>query len=1658
MLNREEAQKRLKTFEIKSWEKDRLAAVAKLAERPRTVGRVLLDRDAAGKAFKGWEARGKANAEAQKLLAAMPAKERQALFAALYPKLATAIERTWSVFPQLPYEAGYCRKGFRNPGDESAHTEVRFNWLQSIARELKGYDPDVVWCATWAAHLGGGYGNDSLGLLLAAAVSAGGTEGDEVFEILKESATNQHEIGSMGRHVTRALLASARPAAWEYVEKLLLAAQRQEGLRQVILEAIDEAHPQAFRRMLKLILEENLLRFSATVRAIDVWFGLQWSALTPAVLRKAVADVLRYLEDPAACTAAIEKETGEGLYLALWAIAFDDAAKAIEPAARLLKDPSVERRYVALKFLDDLELPAARQALVPAIDDEDLRIAVSALEKGPQANEPPDLWDAILRLLDRMPAKTTQGEALVWPWATVAINRQAVAGELVDRLGKRPATTLVPYLRDLASYHRGNVVEQLAKLKKWDAATRDTLFELAGDRDGWVREKALKALKKCDVTEADAVRVEALLTRKGSELRQGVLSLLRKQTTPHALASADRLLTSKKQPQRAAGLELLRLLVDKKKAVPECRARAEAYRQAHPTLTEDEDLQLEAILDVRRERPTLQNALGLMDPAARTPAIEPKARKVTLCTPAALACLKALDDLIHQHRETAIQVSSYDGQEEVLLGNAFWRFPEPESNKPIEPQLEKLPLSEVWKGWYDSRTSKQLDKDGLELIRAMVWWNIDAGDLREMQKGYGKRFPDWVKLFSGGQKPPKLRYGLVVGRLINWLLRLHPPAGAVDFLLDVVETGYASVPDEERKRAVPLNDWMKRQKDWRCSSPIEPWWDALTTYRRLLPAAWTDEHTLRLWDLHHWRDEPAPGVSRIRPDFDLFLAAWKAKRVNENDFFDQVLGPAQDSYVNLRVVTAPASEPLKQCPDLAPLAERARERILEIELKRGEMPTAASGPAGGIAALRGVDTLRRLLAALGKKPLSRSPSGEGRTEVLSRLVQVTLPAASDTPAVFAAAAKADGWTRERLLQLAFAAPQWLDAIEHAVGWPGLKEGVWWFLAHTPGGRSGIVDAATLDDGDYGDDEFGLDDLNFDDEDDLDTPQEAVAKVDPWEKAIRERTSLSPEERSSGAVDAAWFQRIYPPLGRKRWDEIAAAAKYGTSYGSGHKKATLLADAMLGRAKKSEFIRNIRDRKLKEPVRLLGLMPLPAGESARAELLSRYKVLLEYRRYVRTLGPMSREDAERTSAIGFENLARTAGYSDPVRLEWAMEAKQIADLAAGPVSVTQDGVTVTLAITTDAQPEVTVRRGEKPLKAVPPAVRKHPKIAALVERKADLKRQASRVRQSLEGMMVRGDTFSGDELRNLFEHPLVRPVLERLVVLGEGITGYPIAGGQALEDHSGKREPVKHDERLRFAHPHDLFAAGEWDKWQHDCFARERVQPFKQVFRELYVPTAQEKTDAGASHRYHGQQVNPRQAMALWGSRGWATSDEISKTFHDAGIVAEVFFRHHGWTPAQVEGLTLEAVRFRRRGEFKVLPLEEVPPRLFSEVMRDCDLVVSVAHVGGVDPEASASTVEMRSALVRETCALLNITNTRVSGNHLLIDGRLGTYSVHLGSGVVHRQPGGSVCIVPVHSQHRGRLFLPFADDDPRTAEVISKVLLLARDDQIQDPTILEQLR
>jgi hypothetical protein len=175
-------------------------------------------------------------------------------------------------------------------------------------------------------------------------------------------------------------------------------------------------------------------------------------------------------------------------------------------------------------------------------------------------------------------------------------------------------------------------------------------------------------------------------------------------------------------------------------------------------------------------------------------------------------------------------------------------------------------------------------------------------------------------------------------------------------------------------------------------------------------------------------------------------------------------------------------------------------------------------------------------------------------------------------------------------------------------------------------------------------------------------------------------------------------------------------------------------------------------------------------------------------------------------------------------------------------------------------------------------------------------------------------------------------------------------------------------------------------------------------------------------------------------------------------VAHIYALADWFSPADIEAPTLEWVCFTHRKTGQELPIREVPPILFSEVMRDVDLAVSVAHVGGVDPEASHSTVEMRGAILTFLLPMFRLSNVRIEGHHAIIQGKLGEYSVHLGSGVVHQIGGAMIPVLPIHSQHRGRIFLPFVDEDPKTAEILSKVLLFAEDHKIKDPMILSEIR
>ncbi len=1633
------------------------------------------------------------------------AKERAQVFAVVSPRLVAAMESTWQLLKTTPYQQGYARKAFRAPSHGDLAAGSLGAWMTSMAALGRRYHSEILtpaWLAAWAPHVDEGYRSLAAGIgpLLAAVLSEQGSEADEVFEILRQSLNNQHDIGAPGRHVYTALLLSDRPEGWELMEKTLLAAQRQEGLRQAILETIDLSHPEAFRRMLRIILEQDLIRFSAVVRAVDVWFGNLWAAASGGVIKKMLGQVVQFLEDPAAQNKALQGKDAQAAFLALWCAATEDAVASIPLAEKLLSAKSVELRYVAARHLANLDLNVAGVTLVPALDDEDLRVALLAIPPGHYQTEYQKLpglandnrFERIENLLMRVPEKPQKLQPLVWPWTELSIKQSQVATCLLFTRGQRPATRLIPHLRKLETYPRSAAVRQIIEARPWDETTRQAVVNLAGDASSDVRQLALQALLETALTPTEVQRVEGLLTRKTGDLRRGVLALLLKQSDAQALASAGRLVSAKDANQRLAGLELLRLMTDAKRSTADCRKLATEYQAARQKVNREEQAHLDEIAKDKASIATLDDALGLMNPADRTPVVAPRNLKVPFITPAAVACLKSLDELVHEHRETTIKYQSYAGVQEELLGNIRWGFPGPEYSKPRENQRENLPLADIWLAWSAKRGRELRDQDGLELLRALIWSGLcrryeSMGWISWTQRSTARK--GVAQFISGGHEFVDLRYESVVGVILAWLLFLSR-SDARDYLLDAIETSFSLVPADDmallsqpktdRQRPSYLDDG---DDDWRNARPFRLWDEAWAQHLTIAGLKPTAEQRIRLWRLMHWRDEPFVGARRKREDTDLLLNAYHEKAACLADVADHLLAPrgagryGDEGFDLLSTLTERKHSKetgawLAQHPEVRELGERAVARILELELSRGDAPTAATIPAYSISTLWGIDTLRRILHALGKAEFKlghswRSGGSLDRRQTLTQLAKVTFPAEGETPETFARLMKTavrDGeFPQERLLQLTFLAPQWTKCVEAYLGWEQMSEGVYWFLAHMryiSGLGENAAVAAGEEDAAAAEEVEGASETDNAEEGespDGEPAQPKPKKLSAWERLILERTPLTDAERGEGAIDVAWFRRTHEQLGDKRWQELAAAARFAAN-ASQARRARFIAEVLLNQVTRKELVEGIKKKQLKDHVRLLGLLPLATGKKREGDLVNRCQILREYRRYANQLSGLTKPSALRAWEIGMKNLAQTAGFADPLRLEWAVGADAVRDLAQGPVSASKSGVTVTLSLDEMSKPELAVRKGEKELKAIPPDVKKDKKIVELTSRVTDLRRQASAIRQSLEMAMCRGDSFTGEELRQWCSHALLAPLLSRLVVMGEGIAGYPDKGGKALRDQAGKLEPVKANEKLRLAHPHDLLETGAWQDWQRECFRSERVQPFKQVFRELYVLTKQERKDGAISHRYDGQQVQPQQALALFGNRGWNTQDGVFKIFHDLELTAHVDFQSGVTTPLEVEGWTLAGISFTRRDEWKPINLSGVPPRLFSEVMRDLDLVVSVAHAGGVDPEASASTVEMRAGLLRETCSLLKLKNVRLKPAHAMIDGELANYSVHLGSGVVHKMPGGSLCIVPVHAQHRGRLFLPFADDDPRTAEVVSKVLLLSRDHEIQDPTILEQIR
>ena len=474
--------------------------------------------------------------------------------------------------------------------------------------------------------------------------------------------------------------------------------------------------------------------------------------------------------------------------------------------------------------------------------------------------------------------------------------------------------------------------------------------------------------------------------------------------------------------------------------------------------------------------------------------------------------------------------------------------------------------------------------------------------------------------------------------------------------------------------------------------------------------------------------------------------------------------------------------------------------------------------------------------------------------------------------------------------------------------------------------------------------------------------------------------------------------------------------------------------------------------------------------------------------VRVRGRMKYVQARQQLEKALAGAAERAGLSVA-----DLEEIALPDFGLGPDgSLTETLGDATAEIRIEGSDEVTLSwfgADGKPRKSVPASVKEDngPELKELRARVKEIKGLLSGQRYRLESLYLRDRSWPLEQWRERYlEHPLLAGMARRLIWnIGEVAA---IPAGDGFVGAAGKPFEPAAEVTVSLWHPIDV-VAGDVLAWRRRLAALEITQPFKQAHREIYVLTDAERVTATYSNRFAAHILRQHQFAALCTARQWRYTlqgDWDSHNFpfrHLEDRDLSILFDVEPAGPEYLSDMNIynyvgsDRVFFRdNNGE--TLELADLPPLLFSELMRDVDLFVGVASIGA-DPEwidrgpdapfmdywRGYSVAELtesartRRAVLEELLPRLKIADVcELEDRFLKVQGKKRTYKIHLGSGNIQMEPNNQyLCIVPGRGVAGGEdVRLPFEGDGVLSI-ILSKAFLLAADDKITDKTILSQI-
>jgi len=1499
-----------------------------------------------------------------------------------------------------------------------------------------------------------------------------------VIEIVKEVLRGELGYVGLNTSIICGVIMSNHAELLGLLGKLLIAAKLQEGLRQSICESIDCGTRENFVKLFNLIYENDLLRYSSVKRAVMVITGLGESAVDH-INKKLWELIYRLCNEPQYANKLLESTDNVELYLGLWTLATDDVNKAVAIVEKLL--PTAPHHSVLLfsyfvNFLQDAVLKRRIAHCVLRIYPDDLEVAACYINNVIDAHslfsfigDRTDWWEKSVleeyfsdretalsffaqleHLLTLMPTKEKKFVPCIFPWYGVTISKAQIAmvlAKIALLLPQELTDRVCPYI-GLIYYSIDELVKVLLG-NPTSAIQQETILSLLAQ--GLSLKIVTNIAQKHHLVLRYPREIEHILRLKSGVVRTAALDLLYEQPENLLVVSVQNLLQAKDIRKRLGGLDLLvRSKKDKKLTAEEIQQ----YVLLDQKPSAEEQLLIDELLSANSNAGVLSNLYDTQyAPVFSVKCVMGEVDNANVSHEIAVGNTLQITDIFFTPQEELLSIlekwnalviryEDYEYKDEFGSKHLISECVHLSLAKDSDGQEYKLvPLAEVWEQFYKEEIGS-IEK--LYQLRMLVEWHKEAVErfrplLQEMfgidvlafshtlsEKGLKYCNSHWkatqvVNLLCwlcARQKEELYAYAFEVAKAVLSYLYQHFDAIVQRYkLLDGIDQLLAEVAllrsmTFGRGRIQMLDkDYGIRNYATR-EQFVESFGLRYKLYQKCYALSSKERKLLVINNIDPLEFAYAVQLGIIATD-ELYRhicereACCGLMRSAYDRFFLKKRKPETMTWF---AFCKPGGETI-----LKEVIQRITDFAVEQELKRGDTPTQWSEVTQAIGVVYGVQLFVRILLSLGKETLLRTTFWYGadtsRRSTLSHLLHICYPTPDDTGQKLRDLLQQYPVTDDRLIQAAMYAPQWIPILQDYFGWEGFASACYYFQAHICDVNSAI--------------------------------ESAIARYSP----------IALEDFENGAVDIAWFQSAYKELGEKRFMRLYENAKY-VSDGAKHSRARIFANAMTGKIALKECETKICDKRNKDLVISYGLIPLTPNNIH--DVLERYHFLQRFLKEAKGFGALRRASETRAVSIALDNLARTAGYSDTFRFTLAIETELINDLKRYFTPAIIEGVACSISMDATGNPAIVYERDGKPLKTLPTVLKRNTYILELKKVQTNLKEQYSRTRKMFEEAMTMASTFYVHELETLLQNPVVAPMLSLLVFKEGEFMGFYARG--ALTSVEGVQHKLTSESALTIAHPLDFYRYGVWSAFQRYLFEKQLCQPFKQVFRELYLKTVDE-LEGDYSLRYAGYQVQPNKIVATLKTRGWVVEAEsgLQKIFYKENIIGQIYALADWFSPADIEAPTIEYVVFCDRKTGRQIKLADVPERLFSEVMRDVDLGVSVAYVGGVDPETSASVVELRKAIIENNIALFKLSNVTFSKTFAIVEGKRASYSVHLGSGVVHQKAGAAIHVLPVHSQHRGRLFLPFVDDDPKTAEIMTKVLFFAEDMKIKDPYILEQI-